>query len=77
MLFRSILVHDPSRQNVQYISWQGVSVIVASAVGWTINKLHFCIVREVVMISGMQSVIIMVTRVAMIIDMVVVMVIVM
>ena len=60
--------------NVQYISWQRALVIVASAVGSTINQLHFCVVREVVMISGMQSVIIMVMRVAMFIDMEVVMV---
>ena len=74
-MFRYILVHDPSRQNVQYISWQRALVIVASAVGETINKLHFCIVGEVVMISVMQSVIIMVMRVARLIDMEVVMVI--
>ena len=52
-------------------------LIVASAMGETINKLHFCIVTEVLMIIVMRVVIIMVMRVAMIIDMEVVMVIVM
>ena len=65
------------RQNVQCISWQRALVIVAFALGETINKLHFCIVTEVLMIIVMRVVIIMVMTVAMIIDMEVVMAIVM
>ena len=65
------------RQNVQCISWQRALVIVASAVGETINKLHFCIVTEVVIIFVMGGVSNMVMRVPMIIDMEIVMVIVM
>ena len=65
------------RQNLQCISWQRALVIVASAVGETINKLHFCIVTEVVIIFVMGGVSNMVMRVPMIIDMEIVMVIVM
>ena len=70
-------MHDPSRQDVQYISWQRALVLVAFAVEETINKVHFYIVGEVVMGSLMQSVISMVMSVAMFIDIEVVIVIVM
>ena len=51
--------------------------IVASAMGETINKLHFCIVTEVVIIFVMGGVRNIVMRVPMIIGMEIVMVIVM
>ena len=41
------------RQNVQCISWQRALAIVDFALGETINKLHFCIVTEVLMIIVM------------------------
>ena len=52
-------------------------VIVAFALGETINKLHFCIVTDVVIIFVMGGVSNMVMRVPMIIDMEIVIVIVM
>ena len=51
------------RQNVQCISWQRALVIVAFALGEPINKLHLCIVTDVVIIFVMGGVSNMVMRV--------------